>query len=139
VRSDAYFVNFEDGIATDSKTRMSPLVDVADILWSFEDAGTITLNAAQGVDTSTETTRLQQISVKYRRKTSDAFYKAYKSAAAHLPHHWQFENGEESALRLARIDNRLREVLKASHRPDWLHVPLDGLIRECEDSLKPDS
>jgi maltose alpha-D-glucosyltransferase/alpha-amylase len=138
-RSDAYFVNFEDGTAADNTTRMSPLVDVADILWSFEDAGTITLNAAQGVDASTETTRLQQISVKYRRKTSDAFYKAYKSVTAHLPHNWQSDTGEESALRLARIDNRLREVLKASHRPDWLHVPLDGLIRECEDSLNPGS
>ncbi|GGY71803.1 alpha-amylase [Cellvibrio zantedeschiae] len=136
-RSDAYFVNFEDGIIADeTQLRLSPLIDVADILCSFEDAGTITLKAAQGVDTSAETNRLQQISLKYRRKTRDAFYSAYKTAATKLPHAWQADASEDAVLRLACIDNRIREVLKASYRPEWLDVPLQGLIRESEEGLK---
>ncbi len=136
-RSDAYFVNFEDGLNSTSNARMSPLIDVADIICSFEDAGAITLNAAQGVDTSAETTRLQQLSVKYRRKTSDVFYKAYQLAVKNFPQNWSFAEGKDASLRLAKIDNRLKEVIKASHRPEWLQVPLAGLIREFEDALLP--
>lgn len=135
-RSDAYFVNFEDGTSQENKSHMSPLIDVADILCSFEDAGAITLNAAQGVDAEAEIIRLQQISVKYRRKTSEAFFKAYSQAAQALPHLWQSANAADYCLRLARINNRLKEIIKAGHRPEWMPVPLAALIREFEEALR---
>lgn len=135
-RSDAYFVNFEDSLSPEKKSHMSPLIDVADILCSFEDAGEITLNAAQGVDAEAEIIRLQQISVKYRRKTSEVFFKAYSQAAHALPHLWQSANAVDYCLRLARINNRLKEIIKASHRPDWMPFPLAALIREFEEALR---
>lgn len=136
VRSDAYFVNFEDGIAVNAtELRLSPLQDVADILCAFDDAGAITLKAGQGIDSLTEKDRIQQIAVKYHRKTHTAFYEAYRLAAANLPHAWQSEENELATLKLACIDNRITEVLKASYRPDWLEIPLQGLVRECEEGL----
>ncbi|MFO1387891.1 maltose alpha-D-glucosyltransferase [Cellvibrio sp.] len=135
-RSDAYFVNFEDGTSPENKSHMSPLIDVADILCSFEDAGAITLNAAQGVDAEAEIIRLQQISVKYRRKTSEVFFKAYSQAAQALPHLWQSANAADYCLRLARINNRLKQIIKAGHRPEWMPVPLAALIREFEEALR---
>jgi len=136
VRSDAYFVNFEDGFTSDDpELRLSPLKDVADILCAFDDAGAATLKAAQGIDMSTEKDRINQIALSYRHKTHEAFYAAYK-ATAELPHAWQSKNSEIALLKLACIDNRLREILKASYRPDWLEVPVHSLIQICEESFK---
>jgi maltose alpha-D-glucosyltransferase/alpha-amylase len=138
VPGDVYFVNFEDGIAAgDTELHLSPLKNVADILCAFDDVGAITLKAAQGIDITAETDRIHQIAASYRHKTHAAFYEAYSLATADLPHAWQDGvAGQIAALRLACIDNRIREVLKASYRPDWLEIPLQGLVRVCEESLR---
>ncbi|RZA07789.1 MAG: alpha-amylase, partial [Moraxellaceae bacterium] len=138
VRGDAYFINFEDGFSSDEpELRLSPLKDVADILCAFDDAGATTLKAAQGIDTLAEKDRINQIAISYRRKIHTAFYGAYK-ATAKLPHVWQNKDSEVALLKLACIDNRLREIIKAAYRPDWLEVPVQGLVQICEESFKLD-
>jgi len=138
VRGDAYFVNFEDGIASnESEFRLSPLKDVADILCSFDDAAAITFKNAHGVDPLADKERIQQMANAYRRKIHSAFYTAYSAVIGDLLQmaDRQEKNREQATLLLATLDNRIREVIKARYRPDWLDIPLQGLVRVLEENL----
>jgi maltose alpha-D-glucosyltransferase/alpha-amylase len=151
VRGDAYFVNFEGGSEnSEAEFRVSPLKDVADILCSFDDVAAITFKAVQAHKTaqfhkiaqSHKTTQandgvlkddeIEPIAATYHHITHTIFYESYRLASAELPHVWQSRDDDTATFILACIENRIREILKARYRPDWLQVPLQGLVRLCE-------
>jgi len=155
VLSDAYFVNFEDEIPNNvfepdigntalksrsltnsslkdnslkhSYLKHSPLKDVADMLCSFDDAAAMAILSAQSTDVSSQTEQIRHITTTYNSLARTAFYDAYRFAASELPHAWKKHDGEDATLTLLCIDNRVREILKASHRPDWFEIPVKSL------------
>jgi len=54
-------------------------------------------------------------------------------ASPDLPHAWAMPDGEQAALTLFSIEKAAYEVrYEASYRPDWLDVPLAGLVALCK-------
>ena len=118
-----------------------------DILCSFEDAAAITFKAAQANKTaqSHKTTQandgvpedegIEQIAATYHHTTHTTFYESYRLASAELPLSRKSKDDDTATLILACIENRIREILEARYRPDWLQVPLQGLVRLCEENF----
>ena len=50
-------------------------------------------------------------------------------AAAGLPHEWRGREGEGAALALFSLEKAAYEVVyESGHRPDWVAVPLQGML-----------
>lgn len=131
VRGDAYFINFANGSikgVIDTELRYSPLKDVATLLCSFDDAAAVAINNAKSTDVSAATEQIRQVAATYREQVHNAFYEAYRLATADLPNAWQERDSEEATLALHYIDNRAREIISARYHPDWLDIPVQGLI-----------
>ncbi|MCU9948374.1 putative maltokinase [Pseudomonas sp. PDM13] len=132
-RGDAFIIDFE-GEPTRSleerRARHSPLKDVAGMLRSFDYAAAMALRNAQGADASSEAASARQrIASTYRSQARTAFHEAYRLAAANLPHAWHERDGEVAALALFSIEKAAYEILyEARYRPDWLDVPMLGLV-----------
>jgi maltose alpha-D-glucosyltransferase / alpha-amylase len=131
VRGDAYFMNFTDGVAdnlVDSDLRNSPLKDVADMLCSFDDAAAVAIRNALNTDVSSERSQVRHLATTYKTQVRTLFYEAYRLETGELSRTWEKRGNEGAALTLFCIDNRVREILKAFYRPDWLEIPLQGLV-----------
>ncbi|MDD0843591.1 maltose alpha-D-glucosyltransferase [Pseudomonas sp. Gutcm_11s] len=133
VQGDAYFIDFEGEPSRpleQRRQRHSPMKDVAGMLRSFDYAAALALRNAQGTDSSEEAQqRRQSLVARYRGEARTAFYDAYRLAAADLPHEWHAREGEGAALALFSLEKAAYEVLyEAAYRPDWLGVPLSGLL-----------
>ena len=129
VRSDAYFVNFEDGLSKgtlDDDLRQNPLKDVADMLCSFDDAGAVAIRSARAVNGGSQAEQIRAIAVTYKGQVHEAFCEAYYVATAESSVLGK-RDGNAAALKLYCIDNRLREILKCLHHPDSLEVVIQGL------------
>ena len=129
VRSDAYFVHFEDGLSKgtlDDDLRQSPLKDVADMLCSFDDAGAVAIRSAQAVNSGSQAEQIRAIAATYKGQVHEAFCEAYYAAASESPALGK-QSSNEACLKLYRIDNRLREIQKCLHHPDSLEVVIQGL------------
>ena len=129
VRSDAYFVHFEDGLSKgtlDDDLRQSPLKDVADMLCSFDDAGAVAIRSAQAVNSGSQAEQIRAIAATYKGQVHEAFCEAYYVAASESPALGK-QSSNEASLKLYRIDNRLREIQKCLHHPDSLEVVIQGL------------
>ena len=133
VQGDAYLIDFEGEPSRpleQRRQRHSPMKDVSGMLRSFDYAAAVALRNAQGTDLSDEASvARQRIASRYRSEARTAFYDAYRLAAADLPHEWHAREGEGAALALFSIEKAAYEILyEAAHRPDWLDVPLHGLL-----------
>jgi maltose alpha-D-glucosyltransferase/alpha-amylase len=133
VQGDAYIIDFEGEPSRpleQRRQRHSPMKDVSGMLRSFDYAAAMVLRNAQGSDSSDEATvARQRIASRYRSEARTAFYDVYRLAAADLPHEWHAREGEGAALALFSIEKAAYEILyEAAHRPDWLDVPLHGLL-----------
>jgi maltose alpha-D-glucosyltransferase/alpha-amylase len=133
VQGDAYLIDFEGEPSRpleQRRERHSPMKDVSGMLRSFDYAAAVALRNAQGADSSDEASvARQRIASRYRSEARTAFYDAYRLAAADLPHEWHAREGEGAALALFSLEKAAYEILyEASHRPDWLDVPLHGLL-----------
>ena len=140
VRGDACFVNFTDDPDNlqrenlRASPRHSPLKDVADLLNSINYSAAIALRSMLNIEVPPVENRVPGLLMEtYRQRARAAFYLAYRSAAADLPHEWRERNGEEAALALFGLENALREIIKSRHQPEWLEVPL----QELEELAKP--
>ena len=100
------------------------------MLRSFDYAAAMALRNAQGADASSEAEQARQrIASAYRSQARTAFADAYRLAAANLPHAWHERDGEAAALALFSIEKAAYEILyEARYRPDWLDVPMLGLV-----------
>lgn len=67
----------------------------------------------------------------FRDKACVSFLTAYReSLGSAAPAPGPVESGDEALLRLALIEKTAYEVCyEAAHRPDWLAIPLEGLLR----------
>ncbi|HSX71673.1 MAG TPA: putative maltokinase, partial [Pseudomonas sp.] len=133
VQGDAYLIDFEgepSRTLEQRRERHSPMKDVAGMLRSFDYAAALALRNVQGADSSAETEQLRQrLVARYRSEARTAFYDAYRLAAADLPHEWHAREGEGAALALFSLEKAAYEVLyEAAYRPDWVGVPLHGLL-----------
>ena len=140
VQGDACFIDFE-GEPTRSLTqrreRQSPMKDVTGMLRSFDYAGAMALRSIHGTDQSEQAQQARQyICAAYREQAAHAFLTSYLEVASDLPHTWA-EQGTPAALALFSIEKAAYEVdYEARYRPDWLDVPLGGLIGLCKSLME---
>jgi len=134
---DACFIDFEGEPARpleERRQRLSPLKDVTGMLRSFDYAAATAVRSVHGTDHSDEAQQARQdICQIYREQAERAFLQAYRMASPDLPHAWAMPDGEQAALALFSIEKAAYEVrYEASYRPDWLDVPLAGLVALCK-------
>jgi maltose alpha-D-glucosyltransferase/alpha-amylase len=141
VGGDAYLIDFEgepERSLEERRTKHSPYKDVTGVLRSFDYAAALAMRNAQGSDSSEEAAKARQaIASSYLQQSHMAFLRAYRQAAADLSHAWKDEGGEEAALILFGIEKAAYELrYEARYRPDWLEVPLHGLVDLCSPLLE---
>lgn len=125
VGGDACFVNFEAG--PEGALHQSPLKDVADMMCSFSDAAAVAIRNIQTTDVLSDVNEIRRLVVAYTSRAGKLFCDAYFSAANELSRCWHTPESEEAALTLFCLDNRIREILKAERRQDWLDIPVRDL------------
>ncbi|WP_373186896.1 maltose alpha-D-glucosyltransferase [Halopseudomonas sp.] len=133
VKGDAFFIDFEGEPArtlAERRSRHSPMKDVSGMLRSFDYAAALVIRDVHSTDVSAEAEKARlTIATAYLKQTRAAFMEAYRMAAADVPHAWVDRDGENAALGLFSIEKAAYEILyEAHHRPDWLNVPLHGLV-----------
>ncbi|MCY1519871.1 putative maltokinase [compost metagenome] len=133
VQGDAYIIDFEGEPSrplAERRQRHSPMKDVAGVLRSFDYAAAVARRNACGADGSPESREAcAEVIGRYRANARSAFLDAYRLAANGLPHEWHGREGEGAALALFSIEKAAYEILyESGHRPDWLDVPLHGLL-----------
>ena len=133
VQGDAYLIDFE-GEPTRSleerRMRHSPMKDVAGMIRSFDYAAAMAIRNTQSTDASPEAEQVRRnVAENYRTQARTAFQEAYRLAAADLPHAWHERDGEVAAMTLFSLEKAAYEILyEARYRPDWLNVPVQGLV-----------
>ena len=141
VGGDAYLIDFEgepERSLEERRAKHSPYKDVTGVLRSFDYAAALAMRNAQGSDSSEEAARARRaIADSYLQQSRTAFLAAYRRAAAELAHTWKEAGGEEAALALFGIEKAAYELrYEARYRPDWLEVPLHGLVDLCSPLLE---
>jgi maltose alpha-D-glucosyltransferase/alpha-amylase len=133
VHGDAYLIDFEGEPVrslAERRAKHSPYKDVCGVLRSIDYAAAMAMRNALSADTSSEADQARlAISADYRQRSQAAFLAGYQLAAAQVPHAWREEGGAEAALRLFSLEKIAYEIAyEAKFRPDWLVVPLQGLL-----------
>jgi maltose alpha-D-glucosyltransferase / alpha-amylase len=133
VKGDAYIIDFEgepNRSLEERRNRHSPIKDVAGMLRSFDYAAAVALRNAGGVDGDEQSQQAAcAIITHYRSAARGAFIDAYRLAAGDLPHEWHARDGEGAALDLFCLEKAAYEIVyECGHRPDWVDVPLQGLV-----------
>ncbi|MBB1609095.1 MULTISPECIES: maltose alpha-D-glucosyltransferase [unclassified Pseudomonas] len=133
VQEDAYLIDFEgepNRSLAERRALNSPMKDVAGVLRSFDYAAAMAERSLQSADVSEEAVRVRRaVAQRYRADARDAFLDAYRLAAAGLPHEWRGREGEGAALALFSLEKAAYEVVyESGHRPDWVAVPLQGML-----------
>jgi maltose alpha-D-glucosyltransferase/alpha-amylase len=155
-QNDAYLIDFE-GEPTRSlderRRKTTPLRDLAGLLRSFDYAAATggargNVGAGDGIQQSEEASHAEQIlrqhreklMAQFRQSATDAFLGAYRQTAAEAQTPWIDTSAMASLLDLALFEKAAYEVCyEASHRPDWLAIPLAGLAEVSERLLSPPS
>ena len=133
VQGDAYIIDFEgepNRSLEDRRQRHSPFKDVAGMLRSFDYAAAVAQRNASGVEGAVDAQQVvREVSARYREQSCSAFLEAYRLAANGLPHEWHERDGEGAALDLFCMEKAVYEIVyESGHRPDWIDVPLQGLV-----------
>jgi maltose alpha-D-glucosyltransferase/alpha-amylase len=129
---DVMIIDFEGEPArsiAERRARSSPLRDVAGMLRSFSYAALTGLGAA--AQTRPEgAERLTPWADLWERWVAAVFLRAYLAAtrgASFLP---PYEDDVETILHAFVIDKAMYELgYELNNRPDWVHIPLTGLLR----------
>jgi maltose alpha-D-glucosyltransferase / alpha-amylase len=136
---DVLIIDFEGEPARalgERRLKRSPLVDVAGMLRSFDyAAGGSTLGPdATGVVREEDRIAVDAWSGYWARWVSASFLRAYRAATAGAP--FVPSSDEEWAVVLDAyvLDKALYELeYELNNRPDWVAIPLDGIVRLLED------
>lgn len=133
VQGDAYIIDFEgepNRSLEERRQRHSPFKDVAGMLRSFDYAAAVAQRNAGGVEGAVDAQQLVRgVVSRYREQSCSAFLDAYRLAANGLPHEWHERDGEGAALDLFCLEKAVYEIVyESGHRPDWIDVPLQGLV-----------
>jgi maltose alpha-D-glucosyltransferase/alpha-amylase len=140
VEADFFILDFEGEPLRSIETRRqkySPLRDVAGMVRSFDYAGSAVL-VRRGTAASPGGADSAQAIAAWRTVTTDRFLHAYRKATAgcrSVP-----EDGDDfnALLDVFILEKALYEVCyEASNRPDWLGIPLAGIIRLLDRPASP--
>ena len=138
-QSDAYLIDFEGEPArplSERRRKTTPLRDVAGLLRSFDYAAAAFLAKTQETGESADPSPTEAAKRAHRDKmleqfraiASEAFLAAYRTTAKEAEHAWIDDAGLAALLDLALLEKAAYEVVyEASHRPDWIAIPLAGL------------
>jgi len=144
-QTDAYLIDFEGEPAralAERRGKAHPMRDVAGMLRSFDyAAASVPGLAAIGADTPAGAQapqapaeqalrqRRDSLLARFRQSAGDAFLGAYREAAASSPDLTARSESQSALLELALLEKAAYEIVyEAAHRPDWLAVPVTGLI-----------
>ena len=142
--TDAYLIDFEGEPVRsldERRRKATPLRDVSGLLRSFAYAQAAFLDKpARGDDKHTiadaPSTGADGWSADFQQTAASAFLHAYRDVAAQAPHPWITLARLDTLLPLALLEKAAYEVVyEASHRPDWLNIPLTGLADLVADIL----
>ncbi|WP_161866858.1 maltose alpha-D-glucosyltransferase [Pseudomonas yangonensis] len=133
VQGDAYIIDFEgepNRSLEERRQRHSPFKDVAGMLRSFDYAAAVAQRNGGGVEGAVDAQQVVRgVVARYREQSCTAFLDAYRLAANGLPHEWHERDGEGAALDLFCLEKAVYEIVyESGHRPDWIDVPLQGLV-----------
>ncbi|WP_212631157.1 maltose alpha-D-glucosyltransferase [Pseudomonas sp. KB-10] len=133
VQGDAYIIDFEgepNRSLEERRQRHSPFKDVAGMLRSFDYAAAVVQRNGGGVEGAVDAQQVVRgVVARYREQSCTAFLDAYRLAASGLPHEWYERDGEGAALDLFCLEKAVYEIVyESGHRPDWIDVPLRGLV-----------
>jgi len=154
-QGDAYLIDFEGEPARsleERRAKTSALRDVAGLLRSFDYAAATladgtgkgkqaeeTSSDGQNAEQQLQTRRLALID-RFRVTAGDAFLAGYREVAHATEHPWMTPEVELPLIDLALIEKAAYEVrYEASHRPDWVGIPLAGLAGLASRLLSHDS
>jgi len=143
-QGDAYLIDFEGEPARtleERRAKTSAVRDVAGLLRSFDYAAATLADGAgkgkapseeaggdgQNAEQQLQTRRLGLIE-RFRVTAGEAFLAGYREIAHSTEHPWIVPEVELPLIDLALIEKAAYEVrYEASHRPDWVGIPLAGL------------
>lgn len=155
-QNDVYIIDFEgepDRTLKARRSKSSPWRDVAGLLRSIDYAAHGFMDAESGAesgapsisDTSADSTDTSSLALpatpsmrerharlleQFRRSARQAFLTGYSEAAQEACPQLLEDGMGSVLLDLALLEKAAYEVCyEAAHRPDWLHVPLDGLTQ----------
>lgn len=135
-KNDFVIIDFEGEPAYSldkRRTRQSPWVDVAAMLRSFSYASLTALRATARHDD--EWAALHPHAVQWEIQTRHAFLAAYIASMNPTPDVLDaspptLPKAQANLLHLFELDKALYELrYELNNRPDWLHVPLQGILR----------
>jgi maltose alpha-D-glucosyltransferase/alpha-amylase len=139
-QSDAYLIDFEGEPArplAERRAKSSASRDVAGLLRSFDYAAATVVDgfgAADAAGTEVQPAeavlrrRRRDLIDRFRHVANEAFLSAYRDVSRNAEHRWMDESQESALIDLALIEKAAYEIgYEASHRPDWVCIPLNGL------------
>ena len=151
-QGDAYLIDFEGEPArsmAERRAKNTPLRDVAGLLRSFDYARAAFLDKTRSLEGATgEVSPSEQahrdlratLLDRFRDNAGEAFLAAYREQAAASANTWIDPDTLDLLLPLALLEKAAYEVVyEASHRPDWLSIPLIGLADLATRILTTDS
>jgi maltose alpha-D-glucosyltransferase/alpha-amylase len=139
---DAFIVDFEGEPAlplAQRRAKSSPLRDVAGLLRSFDYAAAA---AAPGRAPSSDAAGERRLLLlrRFRETASREFLTAYRDAAQNAPNPWVSRGSEAALLELSLLQKAAYEIrYEAANRPEWIAIPLRGLIAVARRVLTPES
>ena len=141
VQDDFYIVDFEGEpirSLAERRAKTSPAKDVAGMLRSFDYAAWATLHALAG-RIPDDDGHLLALARDWRDAASAAFLRSYGETVAGCPS-WP-EDGDEARrlLELFMLEKAFYEIsYEASNRPDWLAIPIEGVLAIMDGRTKFD-
>jgi maltose alpha-D-glucosyltransferase/alpha-amylase len=155
-QNDAYLIDFEGEPARpldERRRKTTPMRDLAGLVRSFDYAAAAAIQqgaagVVDGVQVPEEVSHAEQTMRQHREKllsifrqsATDAFLNAYRETAACATPKWIDGTEMDQLLDLALFEKAAYEVCyEASHRPDWLIIPLNGLYDVAQRLLAPPS
>ncbi|MGF1477137.1 MAG: maltose alpha-D-glucosyltransferase [Geminicoccaceae bacterium] len=134
---DFFILDFEGEPARDANERrakLSPIKDVAGMLRSFDYAAW-TVAGSLEAQHGRHTDEVQSVLGRWLNSTSEAFLSAYMEAALGLISLPRQVDDASQLLDFYLMEKAFYEIrYEAANRPDWLHIPLRGLIALLEGS-----
>ena len=110
------------------RRKHSPLRDVAGMLRSFNYAANCALTQAAGGHTAS-IGLLQPFVIDWERRARTAFLAGYREAVRACPAYPEDPQAAAGLLRLFELEKAFYELrYELDNRPDWVHVPLGGLL-----------
>jgi maltose alpha-D-glucosyltransferase/alpha-amylase len=132
VKDDIYIIDFEGEPrrSHDERRRKAPAArDVAGLIRSIDYSATAALERALKVAPD-ENGKLAGVLAEWRDRATEAFLAAYREAMTNRELWPANRRAAEQMLNFFLIEKAFYEIeYELAHRPDWLRVPLTGVLR----------